>query len=95
MAGVALGIVLAALGLHHGEADPTLLQWIMQALNHVVLDTLGFTELTVVIIIGLIILAMPAGIVLIYWASTRRAAAVVPGPPVARRDVPAVVDGEE
>ena len=77
MAGVALGIVLATLGLHHGEADPTLLQWIMQALNHVVLDTL------------------PAGIVLIYWASTRRAAAVVPGPTVARPDVRAVADGEE
>ncbi len=95
MAGVALGIVLAALGRHHGEADPTLLQWIMQALNHVVLDTLGLTELTVVIIIGLIILAMPAGIVLIYWASTRRAAAVAPGPPVAGRDARSAVDGEE
>ena len=95
MAGAALGIVLAALGRHHGEADPTLLQWIMQALNHVVLDTLGLTELTVVIIVGLIILAMPSGIILVYWASTRRAAAVVPGPPVAGRDVRAVVDGEE
>ena len=95
MAGVALGIVLAALGRHHGEADPTLLQWIMQALNHVVLDTLGLTELTVVIIIGLIILAMPAGIVLIYWASTRRAAAVVPGQPAAVSDVRSPVDGEE
>ena len=95
MAGVALGIVLAALGRHHGEADPTLLQWIMQALNHVVLDTLGLTELTVVIIIGLIILAMPAGIVLIYWASTRRARHDSGGPAGARRDVRAVVDGEE
>ena len=64
---------LAALGRHHGEADPTLLQWIMSAVSHILLDTWGFTELTVVIIIGMIILAIPALIVLTYWASTRRA----------------------
>ena len=65
--------VLAALGRHHGEADPTLLQWIMNAVSHILLDTWGFTELTVVIIIGMIILAIPALIVLTYWASSRRA----------------------
>ena len=63
---------LAALGRHHGEADPTLLQWIMNAVSHILLDTWGFTELTVVIIIGMIILAIPALIVLTYWASTHR-----------------------
>ena len=44
----------------------------MTALSHVLLGTLGFTELTVVIIIGIIILAMPALIVIAYWANTRR-----------------------
>ena len=43
----------------------------MTALSHILLGTLGFTELTVVIIIGIIILAMPALIVVAYWANTR------------------------
>ena len=70
--GAALSALLLSVGPHHGEADPTLLQWIMTALSHVLLGTLGFTELTVVIIIGVIILAMPALIVIAYWANTRR-----------------------
>ncbi len=69
--GTVLSVVLLAVGLHHGEADPTLLGWIMTALSHILLGTLGFTELTVVIIIGIIILAMPALIVIAYWANTR------------------------
>ena len=63
--------IILAVGLHHGEADPTLLGWIMTALSHILLGTLGFTELTVVIIIGIIILAMPVLIVVAYWANTR------------------------
>ena len=74
MPGVTLGQILAALGQHHGEADPTLLQWIMQALSHILVGTLGFTELTIVIIIGMVILAMPALIVIAYWVSSRRGA---------------------
>ena len=66
-----ISIALLAVGRHHGEADPTLLGWIMAALSHILLGTLGFTELTVVIIIGIIILAMPALIVIAYWANTR------------------------
>ena len=73
MMGAALSALMLAVGLHHGEADPTLLGWIMAALSHILLGTLGFTELTVVIIIGIIILAMPALIVIAYWANTRRA----------------------
>lgn len=69
--GAVLSVVLLAVGLHHGEADPTLLGWIMTALSHILLGTLGFTELTVVIIIGIIILAMPLLIVVAYWANTR------------------------
>ena len=61
--GALLSAVILAAGFHHGEADPTLLGWIMTALSHILLGTLGFTELTVVIIIGIIILAMPALIV--------------------------------
>ena len=71
MIGAFLSVVLLSVGLHHGEADPTLLDWIMTALSHILLGTLGFTELTVVIIIGIIILAMPALIVVAYWANTR------------------------
>jgi asparagine N-glycosylation enzyme membrane subunit Stt3 len=71
MMGAFLSVVLLAVGLHHGEADPTLLGWIMTALSHILLGTLGFTELTVVIIIGIIILAMPLLIVVAYWANTR------------------------
>lgn len=72
MIGTALHTLLLAAGLHHGEADPTLLGWIMTALSHILLGTLGLTELTVVIVIGIIILAMPAMIVVAYWANTRR-----------------------
>jgi asparagine N-glycosylation enzyme membrane subunit Stt3 len=71
MMGASLSAVLLAAGFHHGEADPTLLGWIMTALSHILLGTLGFTELTVVIIIGIIILAMPLLIVITYWANTR------------------------
>ena len=74
MGGAAIIAVLAALGQHHGEADPTLLQWIMAALSHILLGKLGFTELTIVIIIGMVIIAMPALIVIAYWASNRRVA---------------------
>ena len=73
MGGTTFVAILASLGGHHGEAGPTLLQWIMAALSHILLGKLGFTELTVVIIIGIIILAMPAMIVIAYLASTRRA----------------------
>jgi len=69
--GALLSAVILAAGFHHGEADPTLLGWIMTALSHILLGTLGFTQLTVVIIIGIIILAMPALIVVAYWANTR------------------------
>ena len=74
MTGITIAAILAALGQHHGEADPTLLQWIMAALSHILVGTLGFTELTIVIIIGIIIVAMPALIFIAYWASARRAA---------------------
>lgn len=88
MTGATITAILAALGQHHGEADPTLLQWIMTALSHILLGTLGLTELTIVIIIGMIIIAMPALIFIAYWASVRRGA-----PRPAELVVPA--EGEE
>ncbi len=94
MAGVPISVILAALGLHHGEADPTLLQWIMAALSHILIGSLGLTELTVVIIIGLIILAMPGAIVLSYWASTRSARSTTPPPRIAV-DRPAPAEADE
>ena len=73
MGSVAMGFVLAMVGRHHGEADPTLLQWIMRALDHILIGGFGLSELTIVIGIGLIIIAMPALIVISYWAGARRA----------------------
>ena len=93
MAGVSISVILAALGMHHGEADPTLLQWIMAALSHILIGSLGLTELTVVIIIGLIILAMPGAIVLSYWASVR-GARKTPAPRIAV-DSPAPAEADE
>ena len=92
MTGITVAAILAALGQHHGEADPTLLQWIMEALSHILLGTLGFTELTIVIIIGIIIIAMPALIFIAYWASTRRAA---PRPSNAPGELALPAEGEE
>lgn len=72
MTGALLTAILAAVGGHHGEADPTLLGWIMSALSHILIGGLGFTELTIVIIIGMLILAIPALIVIAYLATGRR-----------------------
>ena len=72
MTGTLLTAILAAVGAHHGEADPTLLGWIMSALSHILIGALGFTELTIVIIIGMLILAIPALIVVAYLATGRR-----------------------
>jgi hypothetical protein len=95
MAGLLVGIILGALGLHHGEADPTLLQWIMAALSHILVGTLGLTELTIVIIIGIIILAIPGAIILSYWASTRRAAPANAGVPAPRVGNSASAEGDQ
>ena len=67
-----LTAILTAVGGHHGEADPTLLGWIMTALSHILIGGLGFTELTIVIIIGMLILAIPALIIVAYLATGRR-----------------------
>ncbi len=54
---------------HHGEAaDPELLAWIKQLLDHV----LGSAEWVVIAIVGLALVAFPIGLVLFYIAQLRR-----------------------
>ena len=52
----------------------------MTALSHILIGALGFTELTIVIIIGMLILAIPALIVVAYLATGRRRRNAGPGP---------------
>jgi len=61
-------IWLSALG-HHGEpADPALLEWIGHRLD----ELISFGPLTVVIVLGLVIVGMPAALVAWYWLVRRR-----------------------
>ena len=61
-------IIISAPG-HHGEAaDPELLAWIKQLLDHV----LGSAEWVVIAIVGLALVAFPIGLVLFYMAQLRR-----------------------
>ncbi len=54
---------------HHGEAaDPELLAWIKQLLDHV----LGSAEWVVVAIVGLALVAFPIGLILFYLSQQRR-----------------------
>ena len=54
---------------HHGEAaDPELLVWIKQLLDHL----LGSAGWVVVAVVGLALVAFPVGLVLFYIAQTRR-----------------------
>ncbi len=61
-------ILLSAL-IHHGEAaDPALLQWIKETLDHLI----GLGPWTVIIIIGFLILLMPLGLIAFYLVQLRR-----------------------
>ena len=54
---------------HHGEvADPELLAWIKQLLDHV----LGSVAWVVAAIVGLALVAFPIGLVLLYLTQQRR-----------------------
>ncbi len=54
---------------HHGEAaDPELLAWIKQLLDHV----LGSAGWVVVAIVGLALVAFPIGLILFYLTQQRR-----------------------
>ena len=60
--------VILTMSAHHGEADPTLLAWIKDLLDQLI----GLGPWTVVILIGVLILAMPAGLSAFYLIQRRR-----------------------
>jgi len=62
--------VILTMSAHHGEADPTLLAWIKDLLDQLI----GLGPWTVVILIGVLILAMPAGLSAFYLIQQRRTA---------------------
>ena len=68
-----MGSVILAVTAHHGEADPRLLAWIKDLLDQLI----GLGPWTVVVLIGLLILAMPIGLLVFYLVQQRRAAAGV------------------
>ncbi len=65
--------VMLSIMAHHGEADPALLAWIKDLLDQLI----GFGPWTVVVLIGLLILAMPIGLSAFYLVQQRRAAASI------------------
>ncbi|MBM3943690.1 MAG: hypothetical protein FJ316_12425 [SAR202 cluster bacterium] len=60
--------MLYAILAHQGDADPTLLGWIKDQLDHL----LGLGPWAAVILLGLLTLAMPAAIVALYLVQQRR-----------------------
>ena len=62
------GEILLSLAAHHGEADPILLQWIKDRLDQL----LHLGPWVVVALLGLLILAIPVGVVAFYLAQQRR-----------------------
>lgn len=61
-------LILSVSG-HHGEAaNPELLAWIKQLLDHI----LGSSALVVVMAVGLALVAFPVGLVLFYLTQLRR-----------------------
>ena len=57
--------------LHTGIADPGLLAWIKDFLDHL-FGLIGFSPWTVVLAIGLLLLAMAAGLIGLYVVQHRR-----------------------
>ncbi len=65
--------VILSVMAHHGEADPALLAWVKDLLDHLI----GLGPWTVVALIGLLILAMPVGLSAFYLVQQRRAASAL------------------
>ena len=62
--------IILSVPRHHGEAaDPELLAWIKQLLDHV----LGSAGWVIVALVGLALVAFPIGLVLLYVAQRRQA----------------------
>jgi hypothetical protein len=70
-----LATILLSVLSHHGEADPTLLEWIKGVLDHLI----GLGPWAVVLLLGLLILAIPVGVIGFYLAQQRRVT-LTPGP---------------
>jgi hypothetical protein len=64
-----LPIVLGWVAAHQGEADPDLLEWIKERLDHL----LGMEPWLIVTLLGLLVLAVPLSIVAFYLTQRRRA----------------------
>ena len=61
--------LLLAVTAHQGDADPTLLGWIKDQLDHL----LGLGPWTVVALLGLLVVLMPLTVVGLYLVQQRRA----------------------
>jgi hypothetical protein len=71
-----LATALLLVASHHGEADPALLEWIKGVLDHLI----GVGPWPIVVALGLLILAIPVGVIGFYLAQQRRTGALTPGP---------------
>ncbi len=60
-------MVLLSVILHNGAADPGLLLWIKDFLDHLI----GFGQWTAVVAIGALLLAMPMGLVCLFVVQHR------------------------
>ena len=70
-------LVMLSVILHTGIADPGLLAWIKDFLDHL-FGLIGFSPWTVVLAIGLLLLAMPASLIGLYVVQHRRGKADLP-----------------
>lgn len=60
----ALAAGLLAVGRHHDEIpDAAFLEWLQGQLAHLI----GLGPWTVVVLVGLLVVAMPLGLVVFYW----------------------------
>ena len=53
--------------IHHGEADPDLLIWIKDLLDQII----GISPWMIVIVIGLIVIAIPIGVMALFLAQQK------------------------
>ena len=71
------GLIFKVLG-HHGEpADPTLLVWIKHRLDQL----LDLGPWTVVVLLGLVLVAIPVVMMAVYWSQRSRIPPALPWPP--------------
>lgn len=69
-------MALLSVILHNGAADPGLLLWIKEFLDHLI----GFGPWTAVVAIGVMLLAMPMGLVSLFVVQQRRGKSGFPSP---------------